>query len=592
MKKIKHLLLLALLFGLFIQVNSAPIDRSIAKKVAIAYCKYKTTFFKQSISASSIVNEETMYFSGKPTLFVFNLDEGFVITTTDDRAPAIIAYSPKGNFDVNHIPSVVKMWLAPIHEYVANLQILNPKTTVNSQWAELMSNNIASINNHRTTKNVAPLLSSHWGQSVTYNDSCPEIATGPGGRCVTGCVATAMSQIMYYHKYPQYGIGSNSYSHIYFGTITENFEGIEFLWNNMSNVANSSSRAEISKLMYYAGVSVNMNYGPEESGTSSSYATYALQNNFSYRPDIRSVARLDYTILNWQRVMKDNIDAHQPVLYSGTDDSISAGGHAWVCDGYDDNDYFHMNWGWDGAADGYYFLDTLKAMAGTELQGRFNASQSAVVNIAPISQKFCYETRIFKEPNFTFNDGSGVSPYKNNTDCRVLIDLDTMAIKLMFTYFNTEADHDFLKIYKGDAINADSLIGSYSGNTPPPTITTVQGGKLYLVFTSDAAVQGEGWTATTQGLWQGVENFSKENGVTLYPNPANDNFYLTIPEIANTNATISIVDITGREVYNTKAQFSNAGNVFVNSGSLIAGIYIVKVTAPNQTTFSAKLFKK
>jgi hypothetical protein len=112
------------------------------------------------------------------------------------------------------------------------------------------------------------------------------------------------------------------------------------------------------------------------------------------------------------------------------------------------------------------------------------------------------------------------------------------------------------------------------------------------VFTSDAATQGEGWTATTQGLWQGVENYSKENGVTLYPNPANDNFYLTIPEIANTNATISIVDITGREVYNTKAQFSNAGNAFINSGSLIAGIYIVKVSAPNQTTFSAKLFKK
>jgi hypothetical protein len=360
----------------------------------------------------------------------------------------------------------------------------------------------------------------------------------------------------------------------------------------MTDYANSGSRADISKLMYYAAVSVNMNFGPDESGTSSAYATNALQNNFSYRPDIRTVARLDYTILNWQRVMKDNIDAHQPVLYSGTDDSISAGGHAWVCDGYNDNNYFHMNWGWDGAADGYYYLDTLKAMAGTELQGRFNASQDAVVNIAPISQKFCYETRIFNEPNFTFNDGSGVSPYKNNSDCRILIDLDTMAIKLMFTYFNTQADQDFLKIYKGDAINADSLIGSYSGNTPPPTITTVQGGKLYLVFTSDATVQGEGWTATTQGLWQGVENYTKQNGVTLYPNPANDNFYLTIPEIANTNATISIIDITGREVYHTTAQFSNAGNAFINSGSLIAGIYIVKVSAPNQTTFSAKLFKK
>ncbi len=593
MKKIKHLFLLAICFGLFIQVNSAPVDKAIAKKVAITYCKTKTTFFKQDLTASSIIKEHTLFYSGKPTMYVFNFENGFVITTTDDRAPAIIAYSSEGNLDIENIPTPAKMWLTPIQEYVANLQIENPKSEKHSQWAELLNNNSTPKTN--TTKGVNPILSSNWGQSQGYNDSCPIISSGPGGRCLTGCVATAMAQIMYYHKYPQFGNGNNSYTHIYYGTISEDFSNTEYLWNNMSNTANSTSRAYISQLMYDAGVSVNMDYGPDGSGTQSQFATYALQNNFRYRSDIRSINRLDYALLNWQRVIKDNLDAHQPVLYSGTDDSSStnAGGHAWVCDGYNDNNYFHMNWGWDGGGNGYFWLDTLKVSVGGTFQGRFRASQSAVVNIAPIGQKFCYETRVYNEPNFTFNDGSGVSPYKNNSDCRTIIDLDTMAINLTFTYFNTQADTDLLKIYHGTSENPDSLIGTYSGITPPAPISTPQGGKLYLVFTSDDNVQGEGWTASVQGTWAGInENASFNNNVRLYPNPTTDNLLITISELSNENTTVSFVDLMGRVISKTNVQFSNGGNAFVNTSNLTAGIYIIKVESANHTTFSSKLIKK
>lgn len=592
MKKIKHFLLLAVCFGLFMQVNAAPVDRAIAKKVAIQYCKHKTSFFKQSLNPSSVVDEQTLYFSGKPALFVFNFDEGFVITTTDDRAPAIIAYSAEGSFNVANAPAPVKMWLKPIEDYVANLQIANPKAGAHQQWVELMSDNISNTVSH--VKGVAPLTSSKWGQAEGYNDSCPIIAAGPGGRCVTGCVATSMSQVMYYHKYPQFGNGSNTYSHIYYGNISQSFEGVEYMWNNMTDISNSSSRADISKLMYHAGVSVNMNYGPQESGASTAYAVYALQNNFSYRPDLRQVDRLNYTLLNWQRVIKDNIDAHQPVIYSGVEDSISEGsGHAWVCDGYNDNNYFHMNWGWNGVADGYYFLDTLKAMDGTSFQGRYNASQQAVVNIAPLDHKFCYETRVFNEPNFTLTDGSGLSPYKNNSDCRVLIDLDTMGINLTFTYFNTQADHDFLKVYKGDVVDPNNLLGSFSGTSTPAPISLAQGdgGKLLLVFTSDDAVQGEGWTATVEGVYQGITNYTTNNDVRLYPNPASDHVLVTIPELSNTNTIVSYYDLTGRVVYQAPVQFSNGGNAHVNVAALNSGIYIMKIESA-KTTFSTKLIKK
>lgn len=592
MKKIKHFLLLTVCFGLFMQVNAAPVDRAIAKKVAIAYCTHKTSFFKQNLSTSSVTDEHTLFFSGKPALYVFNFDEGFVVTTTDDRAPAIIAYAPQGSFNVAKIPAPAKMWLAPIEEYVANLQIENPKAGTHPEWIELQSDHIA--NSAPLSKGVTPLTTSKWGQAQGYNDSCPVIASGPGGRCVTGCVATAMSQIMYYHKYPQFGNGFNSYSHIYYGEISQNFNGVEYFWNNMADIAGTTSRADISKLIYHVGVSVNMNYGPQASGTASQYATNALQNNFRYRSDIRSIDRLNFTLLNWQRVMKDNLDAHQPVLYSGTDDTTTnAGGHAWVCDGYNDNNKFHMNWGWDGAADGYYFLDTLKAVIGTTMQGRFNASQSAVVNIAPLNHEFCYETRIFHEPNFTITDGSGLSPYKNNSDCHTLIDLDTMGINLTFTYFNTQADHDFLKIYKGDVVDPLNLLATYSGiSTPAPIILPQgQGGKLLLVFTSDTTVQGEGWTATCEGVYQGVTNYTKENNVRLYPNPATDNVLITVPELSNANTTVSYFDLTGRMVFQAPAQFSNAGNAFVNVSTLTSGIYIMKIESA-KTTFSTKLIKK
>lgn len=595
MKKIKHFLLLSICFGLFLQANSAPVDRANAKKVAITYCKYKTSFFKQSLNASSVINEHTLFYSGKATMYVFNFDEGFVITTADDRAPAIIAYSPKGNFDVNNIHPSAKMWLKPIQEYVALLQIENPKANEHEQWAELRSGNVT----HNTTsaKGVNPLLTSNWGQDTLtgnvggYNDACPVFDSINGGRCFAGSVATAMAQIMYYHKYPQFGNGSNSYTHIYYGTLSENFNGVEYLWANMSDTANATSRAEISKLIYHAGISVNMNYGPVESITSPSSVPNAMQNNFRYRPDIREVNRLDYTLLNWQRVMKDNLDAHQPVLYSGEDDSIDAGPHSFVCDGYNDNNYFHMNWGWDGNGNGYYWLDSLKVAFGGQLQGRFNASQTAVVNIAPINHLFCYEQRTFNEPNITFNDGSGLSPYKNSTDCRFLIDLDTMAINLTFSYFNTEADKDFVSIYRGTSASAP-LIGTYSGNTPPAPITTLQGEKLYIVFTSDAAVQGEGWTATVTGTWQGVDEATVSNNVRLYPNPATDNLLVTVSDMSNSNSTISFMDITGRLVQKTQVQFSAAGNALINTSALTAGVYIIKIESENKTTYSSKLIKK
>ncbi len=591
MKKIKHLLFLAICLGLFLHINAAPVDRAVAKKVAITYCKYKTSFFKQSLNASSIVNEHTLFYSGKATMYVFNFDEGYVITTADDRAPAIIAYSPKGNFDVNNINPAVKYWIEPIQEHVALLQIQNPKANKHEQWVELQSGNVTQNVSYNNAKGVAPLLTSTWGQGAGYNDACPLFDTLANERCVTGCVATAMAQIMYYHKYPATGNGSNSYTHIYYGTLAESFNNAPYNWAVMTDIANANSKAEISKLIYHAGISVNMNYGPDGSGTQSEYATSAFQNNFRYRPDVRSIDRIDYTILNWQRVLKENIDAHQPVLYSGQDDSISAG-HAWVCDGYNDNNYFHMNWGWDGAGNSaYYWVDSLKVSIGGQLQGRFNAGQSAVVNIAPLDHKFCYETRVFNEPNFTITDGSGLSPYKNNSDCRILIDLDTMAINLTFTYFNTEADKDLVKIYKGTS-TSDPLIATYSGNSTPAPITTAQGEKLYIVFTSDGANQGEGWTATVAGTWQGVEETATvSNNVRLYPNPATDNLLVTVPELSNSNTTVSFMDITGRTAYSTLVQFSPAGNAFINTSSLTAGVYIIKITSAN-STFSTKLIKK
>ncbi len=237
--------------------------------------------------------------------------------------------------------------------------------------------------NQATT--VAPLLSTTWAQTTYYNMFCP-------GGSLTGCVATTMAQIMNYWHYPAKGIGSNTIPNFRdpsYGTLSANFGATTYNWSSMPSILSSSSGGKqdsaVATLMYDCGVSVNMSYGTSASSAEllladgySFCAQAALVQYFNYDPmTVNGVQRTDFTDSVWISIIKNELDYKRPVAYEGIDVSAGAG-HAWVCDGYQADSLFHMNWGWNGSYNGYFALSSLN-VAGYNL----NSHEGALIGIKP-----------------------------------------------------------------------------------------------------------------------------------------------------------------------------------------------------------------
>ena len=192
-----------------------------------------------------------------------------------------------------------------------------------------------------------------------------------------------------YWEYPSQGTGFHSYNEDDYGTISANFGSTTYQWSSMPNNISSSNNA-VATLMYHCGVSVDMNYSPQVSGayviTAQSPVThcseYAFTTYFGYDNSVQGVERANYTTDSWIQLLKTELDAGRPIEYAGFG---SGGGHAFVCDGYDNNDYFHFNWGWGGYYDGYFLIDALNP-SGTGTgggDGGYNSGHQAVIGIMP-----------------------------------------------------------------------------------------------------------------------------------------------------------------------------------------------------------------
>lgn len=304
------------------------------------------------------------------SLYVFsNTDKGFIITSADDRLPALIGFSDD-TFDAANIPPAMEWWL---NEYVQQAEIVlsNPNQEKSPVFRVQRSN-------------IAPLVNSTWNQDDPYNLLCP---TWNGNRSVTGCMATAMAQIMNYHQWPNKGVGSNSYEIEYNGqtqTVALNFSDTSFDWSNMlddySNDATAEQKNAVAKLMYACGVATNMQYSPSASSTSNTECLNAMINHFDYDKGLRLYYRDYYGINDWEELIYGQLKDYGPVLYTGYSTTT---GHAFVCDGYRDG-YFHINWGWNGMSDGYFrltILDPEQQGIGGSSDG-YNLSQCIFGNIS------------------------------------------------------------------------------------------------------------------------------------------------------------------------------------------------------------------
>ena len=398
MKKIFTFLVVAVAF---ISLSYAKkVDENTAKVVGQQFLIAKAvsgqirTVSDVALSYTSFAPAPATDQSAEPIVcyYVFNINstQGFVIVSGDDAVAPILGYSNQASFDADHIPPHVAAWLKGYEDQIeyAVSQKMTATPKIMSEW-ELYKTTTNPKPLYKAPQGVAPLVQTTWNQSPYYNDLCP-YDNQAGDRAVTGCVATAMAQVLKFWNSPATGAGFHSYNDPKYGTQSADFGSTTYDWNGMPMVLNGPNTA-IATLMYHCGVSVDMTYGVGATGGSAAYvissqspvtncAEYALKTYFGYPSTLHGEARATYSDATWTSMLKTDLDASRPLIYAGFG---SGGGHCFVCDGYDDNGMFHFNWGWQGQFDGYFQIDALNPEGvgtggGT---GGFNSGQQAIFGV-------------------------------------------------------------------------------------------------------------------------------------------------------------------------------------------------------------------
>lgn len=283
-------------------------------------------------------------------------DGGFAVVTSDDRFESVIGYSTSSYTDT--IPCGLKWWLK----------------TVDTNMRTLEAPTYQRVNSRASSSGAGPLLTTIWGQKRPFNDNCSFTNGNSHYQCVTGCVATAMAQVMNYYKYPERGTGSNSYDIRYNNSFTitfsEDFSQSVYDWSNMlddytsyyySNTQDSKTKA-VAKLMKDCGVSVNMRYSDAIHGSGSNVRRVenALKTYFHYDEATQYYNRCYYQKNEWLNLIYDALDNGRPIVFGGqVSDNSGDSGHAFVLHGYDSSGKVLVNWGWDGRYDGYFDIDML-----------------------------------------------------------------------------------------------------------------------------------------------------------------------------------------------------------------------------------------
>ncbi|MFH1005110.1 MAG: thiol protease/hemagglutinin PrtT [Bacteroidota bacterium] len=365
-----------------LSIYAKQVDINNAQTVALN-CYYEKVNTGNIVAFNNIAVTETFTVSdalSNPVYYIFNFGEkGFVIVSAENATTPIIGYSLEGAYSDIDQPEVFQEWMQQYKEGI--IYVRENKLTANSesttQWEHYLSTSFV-LNSAKNVLAVGPLLTSKWDQISPYNDMCPAASGGPAGsngHALTGCVATSMSQVMYYYKWPITGVGSHTSTHD--GRIV-NPGATTYQWSQMVDIPTAANSA-IATLMYHCGVVVNMQYGANVSLSDSQYAVTGMVEHFKYHSSMQKLYRTQYSG-NWATLLKSNLDKKRPVIYGGTCSAM--GGHSWICDGYDASGKFHMNWGFGNKApSSYYDVDNFNA-------GGFIGSVSnhkALVNIYPLT---------------------------------------------------------------------------------------------------------------------------------------------------------------------------------------------------------------
>lgn len=499
--------------------------------------------------------------------YVFSDNRSFVIAGADEKLPALIAYSNSSAFSADSIPDNLRYWL---DDYQMKMSAALAKdVTITSSTA-------------MGTPVVKPLVTAKWAQGKPFNNDCNDT----GKPSVTGCAATAMAQIMYYHKWPIQGTGSNSYSYDFssVGTITPSvdFSTHTYNWSNMQDAYGvyvdeesgktmkasytDAQAADIACLLHDCGVSVNMKYRGNASSAVSGKEAYALATYFGYDPGITYLLRKSFNDEEWTQMIRTELDAKRPVIYGGVNKNKK--GHGFICDGYDDAGYYHINWGWQGKANGYYLMVGTNALnpnsSGIEDVG-YTESNDMIIGIQKAQAGSSYNYFMYCTKPFTVDE----SEIPSNTSIKInggffngsIVETN---LELGMRFKHTTADYSLdvynfsAKLKTGRGYNSYSCPTSnlryngeyevypiyrvkgttewkvmlynkswaiptitFSDGEEPPVVNPSEPGKKYFTVSVTSSSAEEG-TVTVEGVKDGMAAEGSDIIITAVPNEGYD----------------------------------------------------------------------
>ena len=330
-------------------IQAKPIDRSLALTAAQ---KFATMQF-----ATERAVPELVYTGVDGAFYVFNTgDHSFVIIAGDDAHRPVIGYSDQSAFDASNIPPALAYYLDGVAECMLQLRRAVATPDVAAEWNSVLQH--GRLISRHGGRGTGYFCQTQWNQDYPYNCCCPEDPAGSGGHTYVGCLATAMSQLMRFWAYPAQGIGEHCYTHEVYGEICADFGNTTYDWDNMPNKLNDNSteaeKLATGTLCFHCGVTIDMGYGPDGSGGASGPIPGVMRDYFNYSNANVQRSRNDFETEEWKTMVREQFDMGWPMYYGGCEDG---GCHAFICDGYDDNDMFHFNLGWGGGSDGWYLID-------------------------------------------------------------------------------------------------------------------------------------------------------------------------------------------------------------------------------------------
>jgi hypothetical protein len=576
------------------------VDEQTAKTVGYNFLKTSTHTAAPSMASALQLAYKLADANGNVYMYVFNTGaNGFVIVSGDDIANPVLGYSGEVSFDANNIPPDVTYWLDGAKKDIATaIETATPATAaVKDKWSTLK---VAAAPAAKATATaiIAPLCKTTWNQSPYYNYTCPFDNT-QNAHAVTGCVATAMAQVMKYWNYPATGNGSHSYtpySNPQYGTQSANFGATTYRWSAMTNAINNTSTGAIDTIMYHAGVSVNMDYGVDGSSAFviqaaspiTNCAEYALKSYFRYKSSLQGLYRNNYGTSQWMIILKTELNAGRPVIYAGFG---TQGGHCWVLDGYDANDFVHLNWGWGGNSNGYFSVDAMDPAALGPGNG-FDNDHEAIIGIQP------NQPGVAMDLNATLSAPGTIAynhPFSITTNI-INHGTDIFNGDYIAHVFDENANLvDSIQLMTGNTLTAGNQTGTLTFHSNGSAAMT-PGNYTIGIYYRPA---GKSWMQVndyasytnlipvTVGVATAVNEVKAATGVKLYPNPASD----VINIAASNNITnVRISDLQGRVL--SEQAVANQTSVSIAVNMLTTGIYFVQTTTTAGTQTDKLMIRK